>query len=527
MRSPLGQRLTHRLSAMLLLAALAAGAAAQAVTPPQPESVTIDASAPATPFPHFWEQTFGSGRAILALRRAYTDDLEAVHAVTGFRNVRFHAILHDEVGVYDEDAHGNAVYNFTLVDQIYDGLLARGVRPFVEISFMPRKLAFNPDALHAFWYKQNVSPPKDQEKWNALMRAFARHLIDRYGIDEVSQWYFEVWNEPNLDFFISVPQQESYFVLYDNTARALKSVSPRLQVGGPATSAAHWIPAFLAWTSQHGSPVDFVSSHGYADDSVEEMLETTGDVPRDQRVCRAIEKVDAQIAASPHPGLPLFWTEWNVQGERNSRDTVFVGPALADTIRQCDGKVKQMSFWTFSDVFEEGGPFPQPFIGGFGLRATGGINKPSFYGFGLLHQLGDQRLASPSQNVLITRRGDGALVIAAWNKVDPGDQPALPPGPHDSTAPQSGTAGPTRTMELHFTHLPAGAHVTTQVVDGIHGNVLPKYAAMGSPLSPTPAQVKQLNQETALPAPTTLPLDHGTLKLTVGPNALCLVTLQP
>jgi len=151
------------------------------------ERIEIDANAATTPFPHFWEQMFGSGRAILSLRESYRNDLRAVKQVADFRYVRFHAILHDEVGVYNEDEHGNAVYNFAYVDQIFDGLLANGVRPVVEIGFMPKKLAFNPDALHPFWYKPNVSPPKSYEKWDGLITALARHLVDRYGIDEVAQ----------------------------------------------------------------------------------------------------------------------------------------------------------------------------------------------------------------------------------------------------------------------------------------------------------------------------------------------------
>ena len=132
------------------------------------ESVTVDANAATTPFPHFWEQMFGSGRAILTLRESYRDDVRAVKKVADFKYVRFHAILHDEVGVYNEDDHDNPVYKFSYVDQIYDGLLKNGVRPFVEISFMPKKLAFNPDALHPFWYKQNVSPPKSMELWDVI-----------------------------------------------------------------------------------------------------------------------------------------------------------------------------------------------------------------------------------------------------------------------------------------------------------------------------------------------------------------------
>jgi len=208
----------------------------------RPDVIVVDANAPSHPFPHFWEQMFGSGRAVLTLRDSYRRDLREVKQVTDFKYVRFHAIFHDEVGLYDEDGQGRPVYNFSYVDQIYDGLLANGVRPFVELSFMPQKLAAQ-NALHSFWYKPNVSPPRDWRKWDDLIAVFIRHLIDRYGIDEIAQWYFEVWNEPNLDFWAGEPKQASYWELYDHTARAIKGVNPRLRVGGPATAqAAWWMP---------------------------------------------------------------------------------------------------------------------------------------------------------------------------------------------------------------------------------------------------------------------------------------------
>jgi len=469
------------------------------------ERLEIDAHGQTTPFPHFWEQMFGSGRAILSLRESYRDDLRAVKAVTDFRYVRFHAILHDEVGVYDEDEHGNPVYNFSYVDQIYDGLLHDGVRPVVEISFMPKKLAANPDALHAFWYKQNVSPPKSWERWDDLMSHFAQHLVARYGIDEVAQWYFEVWNEPNIDFWGGVPRKKTYFELYDHTAHDLKSVNARFRVGGPATAAAAWVDDFLKHTAEKHIPVDFVSTHGYADDTVEDLFGTEENIPMDDRVCRAGAKVKQQIQASPIPKLPLFWTEWNVPGMMNSRDTIYVGPALANTIRECDGIVDMLSFWTFSDVFEEGGPIPQPFEGHFGLRAKGGINKPSYYSYALLHQLGQERLPNPSDSVIVSKTSKGSLVIAAWNLVDPD---------------QHGSA---RTMQFTFRGVPAAAHVSIQSVDKDHGNVLKRYAAMGSPQYPTPAQVEQLNRETALPAPQQLQLKNGEIELSLSENALVLL----
>ncbi|HEX4167793.1 MAG TPA: glycosyl hydrolase family 39 [Bryobacteraceae bacterium] len=471
------------------------------------EQIVIDTQAKANPFPHFWETMFGSGRAILALRDGYRSDLRAVKAITGFQYVRFHGILDDEVGVYTEDEHGNAVYNFAYVDQIYDGLLKNGVRPVVEISFMPKKLAFNPDALHPFWYKPNVSPPKSWEKWDALMTALGQQLIARYGVTEVARWYFEVWNEPNIDFWNGIPRQGSYFELYSHTARALKRASPQLRVGGPATAAASWIPAFLKYTSVNHVPVDFISSHGYADDTVENLFGTNEAIAEDDRVGRAVAKVHRQIAESAIPNLPLLWTEWNVPGKDQVRDTSYVGPALARTISQCDGLVSALSFWTFSDVFEEGGPIPEPFEGHFGLRAEYGINKPSFYDFALLHRLGNERLANPSENAIVTRRADGTLVAALWNLVDPGQT--------------------SRDQRIHLVFKNAVHHEAVAIsrVDNEHGNTLAAYRAMGSPHYPSEEQVARLNATTALPLPEQRYLAGNELDVELEPNALVLIEM--
>ena len=219
------------------------------------ETDQVDAEARGEAFPHYWEKMFGSGRAVLAMRESYRDDLREVKAATDFEYVRFHGIFLDELGVYDEDATGKPVYNFSYVDQIYDGLLKNGVRPYVELSFMPKKLAAE-QIKQAFWYQPVVAPPKDYAKWDDLIRKFAEHLVARYGIDEVSQWYFEVWNEPNLDFWGGKPSEPTYYQLYDETAKTLKSVSPRIRVGGPATAQAAWVDKFIAHVTESNVPAD-------------------------------------------------------------------------------------------------------------------------------------------------------------------------------------------------------------------------------------------------------------------------------
>ena len=471
------------------------------------DTVVVHSAAPGRPFAHAWEIMFGSGRAALALRAQYQDDLHAMKQATGIRYVRFHAILHDENG--DQDQAGRPVYNFSQIDQIYDGLLAQGVRPVVEIGFMPKQLAAWP-AGHPFWYHPVVAPPADYARWDALIGAFARHLVDRYGIDEVAQWYFEVWNEPNIDFWAGEPKQDSYFTLYAHTARAVKAVDPRLRIGGPATSSAHWVPEFLARMHADAVPVDFVSTHGYADDRVEDLFGTHEPIAMEQRLCRAVRKVHDQIAASPQPHLPLLWTEWNVPsyGELNARDTPYLGAALADDIAQCDGLADALSLWTFSAVFEENGPDTEPFHGQFGLIGPGGIRKAGFNAFALLHRLGDVRLPAEGRAVIATRHGDGHLAVALWNLAPP-DRPAGP-----------------RTLRLMLPDVAAGAAITITTLDDRHGNALAVWRALGSPTYPTRAQIEAINREAALPAPTPAARgSDGAITLTLAPNALALVEI--
>lgn len=490
------------------IAWLALGLALAPLAAQAGDTVSVDATAPTRPFPHFWEHMFGSGRALLSLRESYREDLRAVRDITAVAYVRFHGIFNDELGVYAEGPKGEAVYNFSYIDQVYDGLLANDVRPFVELSFMPRQLALR-DIRQSFWYRPIVSPPKDYRRWDALIDAFARHLLQRYGLDEVSRWYFEVWNEPNLDFWAGKPKQSTYWTLYDHTARTLKAVDPRLRVGGPATAQAAWIPQFIRHCHAHGIPVDFVSTHVYGDDTAKDVFGTRERIPRERMVCRAVQNVHLQIAASPLPALPLIWSEFNASWGNHPAvtDAAYMGPWLAETVRQCDGLVQEMSYWTFSDVFEEQGVVKTPFYGGFGLLAAGGIPKPAFNAFALLHRLGEQRLASEAAAALLTRRADGALVIALWNYAAP-----------DAAAPRA------RTVTLKILHS-AATRASVQSLDPGHGNVHVAYEKMGAPRYPTQSELTQLREAAALAPAVTRALEGGELTLEIAPYGLTLVTV--
>jgi xylan 1,4-beta-xylosidase len=499
----------------------------------QQESLVIDAHSPTTPFPHFWEQTFGSGRAILALRADYRRDLHTVKEATNFQSIRFHGILDDEVGVYDPDrqtknpglaaqaANDASIYNFFYVDEIYDGLLAEHVKPYVELSFMPKKMALDPSLVQSFFYHPNTSPPKDYALWDNMIKALATHLIDRYGIDEVSTWKFEVWNEPNLDFWGGYPKQQTYFELYDHTARDLKSVSHRLQVGGPATAQAAWVTPFLEHVHANNVPVDFVSTHVYGNDPSQGVFHTDESISRETMVYRAVKKVHDEIAASPYPHIPLIFSEYNASysNEPNITDSVYMGPWLANTIRLCDGLTESMDYWAFSDVFEEQGVVRTPFYGGFGLIAAEGIPKPALNDFRALHQLGDRRIAVNSDSALATKTVDGKLVLALWNYAPPtGNGPTYtwPKGP----------AGPSKTFHLIIEHVASNAVVDIIRVDPDHGNVLKAFDAMGRPSGDlSQAQVDQLRTAGAMAPAEHYHLHDGKLELNVPAHGLAVLLI--
>jgi xylan 1,4-beta-xylosidase len=492
------------------------------------EHLSIDAHAPGRPFTHFWETTFGSGHAVLALRANYQRDLSMMRSATAIGYVRFHGILDDEVGLvsghtalfYDKKpSAARSPYNFSYVDQIYDALLARGVRPFVELDFMPKALAADPDMLHSFWYHPDISPPASYRVWDRVIRALARHLIARYGIDEVAQWYFEVWNEPNLDFWGGAPRQVSYFKLYDHTARALKSVSPRLRVGGPATAQAAWVSAFLAHVAAVRAPIDFVSTHVYANDTAENVFGIDELIGRQRMVCRAVRKVHGEIERSAYPHLPLIMSEFNASyaNEPDVTDTPYMGPWMASTIAQCDGLVQAMSYWTFSDVFEEGGVIRTPFYGGFGLIAEDDIPKASFNAFSLLHKLGNVRLDPTARSALITRTASGGLAIALWNYAPP-----------DGTGPRYTRPPATRqlrTFDLTIQGTSPSAPVMLWRVDDRHGNVLQAYDAMGRPAWPTPSQITMLRKAGQLLPPERTTLNQARIQVQVPQHGLALLQI--
>jgi xylan 1,4-beta-xylosidase len=483
--------------------ALATCVWAQTPAVPAARTIRIDPLSAAHPFPHFWEQMFGSGRAVLSLRESYRNDLRQVKKVTDVHYVRFHAIFDRETAAYDEDQQGHPIYNWSYVDQIYDGLLENGVRPFVELSFMPAQLAANLQ-WHAFWYRPLPSPPKDYAKWEELVYQFTHHLVERYGRQEVMQWYFEVWNEPNIDFWTGTPKQSTYFELYDHAARAVKRADPGLRVGGPATAQAAWVGELIRHAEEQKTPLDFVSTHVYGNDRGQDVFGAEEDIPRSEMVIRAVKKVYREVQSSSQPKLPIIWSEYNAsyKNEVDVTDSAFMGPWLAHTIRECDGMTSIMSYWTFSDVFEEQGIIKTPFYGGYGVMAEGSVPKAIFNAFALLHQLGVERLDDDSQDVLVTRKDPRTLAIAVWNYAAPGEN------------------GPAKTFSVSVKGVNQTKRYHVEIVDPQHGSSLDAWRAMGSPAFPTREQYAQLRSAAAATKKLEGPL------FTLPVNGLALVTVR-
>lgn len=355
---------------------------------------TCQLSETASPLTHFWEHTVGSDHAPVALRADWQNHLRRCHDELGFRYVRFHGYLSDDMGTLISHQE-ESLYSFFNADQICDFLLSIGMRPFVELSFMPTVLASGRRTV--FHYRGNITPPRDYQRWATLIRKLVSHWVERYGVGEVREWFFEVWNEPNLKAFWTGTQAD-YFKLYRYTIHAIKSVDGALQVGGPATAANGWIEEFLDYCEKNRLPADFVSTHHYPTDAFgEESDDTLTQLAKSQR---SILREQAQDAKRRARGKPLYYTEWNASS--NPRDSLHDEPYSAafavKTIMEANGLVEGYSFWTFSDIFEENYFPSKPFHGGFGLLNLHGIPKPTYRAFELLHSLGNESLLVDGQH---------------------------------------------------------------------------------------------------------------------------------
>jgi xylan 1,4-beta-xylosidase len=470
-----------------------------------------DLSQQGQPLPHVWEHTVGSDHALVALRADWQEQLRRCQVELGFRYVRFHGLLSDDVGtlVRQDD---ELLYSFFNADRIFDFLLSIGMKPFVELSFMPTALASGEKTV--FQYRGNVTPPHDHDEWATLIRRLAAHWVDRYGAGEVREWFFEVWNEPNQKEFWT-GQRDDYFRLYRYAAEALKAVDPALRVGGPATSKNAWIDEFLDFCEEQSVPADFISTHHYPTDPFAGSgLDTETQLTQSRR---SLLREQAQDARRRARGRALYYTEWNASSDPRDplHDEPYAAAFVTKTVLEASGLVESYGFWTFTDIFEEN-YFPSvPFHGGFGLLTLHGIPKPTYRTFQLLRRLGTERLLVDGLHATVDAwviRGEGKSVTVVLTNH------ALPRHPIERVR-----------AAVHLTETARPRSVSMERIDETHANPKRLWRKMGAPEYLQPAQVERLEKASRL-APENHPwrYRHGVLTLQVDlpPHSVAALTVD-
>jgi xylan 1,4-beta-xylosidase len=486
--------------------------------------IHLDFDAPATPYQPFWKKLTTAGRAAEGLREDWRQHLREVQREIGFEYIRFHGVLHDDMMVYHEDEHGAPYYNWQYFDSLLDFLRSVGLRPILELGFMPSALKSGEHTI--FWWKGNITPPRDYGKWAGLVRALVAHCIERYGLEEVLRWYFEVWNEANLHMIFWSSDQAEYFKLYESTARAIKSVNEQLKVGGPASSnhengKAPWVEDFIAFCAREDVPLDFISTHPYPNNWPLDSSGNTLMCYRDIHAAREdLRWIRQTVDASPFPRAEIHLTEWNSSPSPRDlvHDTAFIAPFIIQSHIESIGLVDSLGFWTFTDVFEEGAAGDTVFHGGFGLINFLGLKKSSYFGYWYLARLGNQMVAY-GENYAVTRQGE-KLQILLWNHCPytsaftNGDRSALSLSERYAIFDEKESC-----FTLRVEGLPSGYKVTRHLLDRQHGAAFDVWLANGKLESPSAEELAILQRLTA---------PHASIERRAGSSAFEQdVTLQP
>jgi xylan 1,4-beta-xylosidase len=437
----------------------------------------------------------GAGRAEEGLRADWQEQLATVQSEIGFHYLRMHGLLSDDMGVYDEDKQGNPEFNFQYVDALYDALLKMHIRPFVELGFMPTKLAAGNTTI--FWWKGNTSLPKDYGKWAMLMKALIDHWKQRYGENEIDQWYFEVWNEPDLQGFFPHPL-EDYFKLYKITSEAIRAECAKCRIGGPASAIPYAAEeAFEKWIVANREPIDFVSSHAYG--VTQGFLDEDGSAgtildPDPDAVSGRMRHSREILDATPLKNLELHFTEWSSAYTPTDymHDQYHQASFILDKVKRATPYVNSMSYWTFTDIFEEGGPRFTPFHGGFGMINLEGIEKPAFHAYKFLSRLGTEDIASDDNQSWITRSKDGSVVALVWDY-----SPVVPPAGKTDQVFYKQELPPKdkRQLTIDIAHVPNGRYkIDVYQIGYKHNDAYTAYLQMGAPRQLTREQVEALKK---------------------------------
>ena len=457
--------------------------------------INVDYSAEKGAMNTMFKQCVGAGRANEGLRADWQQQLAFVKKECDFKYIRMHGLLTDDMAVYSEDSKGNPQYNYMYIDALYDYLLSIGVKPFVELGFMPNALASGHQTI--FWWKGNVTPPKDYKKWEDFIRNLTQHFTERYGVDEVKTWYFEVWNEPNLSPGFWTGTQADYFKLYQYSAKAIKSVNSDYKVGGPGTAGAAWESEMIDFCDKNNVPIDFISTHSYGVQQgfldeygnsgtvlSKDSMAVSGDVLQSRK----------EIAASAKPNLELHYTEWSSSYTPADpvHDSYHEAAYILDKIKQSGSAVNSMSYWVFTDIFEEPGPRFTPFHGGFGLLTIQGIPKSAFYAYQFMNKLGKTELKNTDTRSWATKTENGGIQLLLWNFTN-----TLPDSVNNQTYYVKDLPSKSKgKVKVSISHVPAGMYTLEIYKVGYRVNdAYTQYVDMGKPKQLNKQQVEELKKD--------------------------------
>lgn len=379
------------------------------------------------PFHNNVDFCIGTGRMGLALTQEYQEQLKLVQEEIGFQHIRGHGLFCDDMAIYheyEENGIRKVEYNYTYLDRVMDFYRSVGLRPFLELDFMPEKLARGTQTI--FYWKGNTTPPRDYGVWCEMVQGLLRHLMDRYGAEEVVTWPIEVWNEPNLCGFWENADMQEYFQLFHKTFDAVKAVDSRFRVGGPAVCGGTdeiWIQAFMEYCRQSKIAVDFVTRHHY---TIEQPVckghyDYVKLIDSEEGFANLKTSRDIVNSFAEYKDLPIHITEFNTSYTPKSviHDTNLNAAFIAHQLSRLGDGNASYSYWTFGDVFEEQGVPFTPFHGGFGLVAEGCIPKPTFWAFAFYKKLqkSNGTCVYRDDHLVVLKTPDGGYLGVGWNPV--------------------------------------------------------------------------------------------------------------